>query len=81
MVTIDDSLVAYQNDQLQRVPKAFHRYMYDRFPWKERMVGLVGPRSFLTLYLSSFSLFLLLLLCCLSIGCWFFDFTSLGLTL
>lgn len=45
MVTIDDSLVAYQNDQLQRVPKAFHRYMYDRFPWEGRMVGLVGPRG------------------------------------
>ncbi len=45
MVTIDDSLVAYQNDQLQRVPKTFHRYMYDRFPWEGRMVGLVGPRG------------------------------------
>ena len=45
MITIDDSLVAYQNDQLQRVPKAFHRYMYDRFPWEGRMVGLVGPRG------------------------------------
>ena len=45
MVTIDDSLVAYQNDQLQRVPKDFHRYMYDRLPWEGRMVGLVGPRG------------------------------------
>ena len=45
MVTIDDSLVAYQNDQLQRVPKTFHRYMYDRLPWEGRMVGLVGPRG------------------------------------
>ena len=45
MVTIDDSLVAYQNDQLQRVPKTFHRYIYDRFPWEGRMVGLVGPRG------------------------------------
>ena len=45
MVTIDDSLVAYQNGQLQRVPKAFHRYMYDRLPWEGRMVGLVGPRG------------------------------------
>ena len=45
MLTIDDSLVAYQNDQLQRVPKTFHRYMYDRLPWEGRMVGLVGPRG------------------------------------
>ena len=45
MITIDDSLVAYQNDQLQRVPKVFHRYMYDRLPWESRMVGLVGPRG------------------------------------
>ena len=45
MVTIDDSLIAYQNDQLQRVPKTFHRYMYDRLPWEGRMVGLVGPRG------------------------------------
>ena len=45
MVAIDDSLVAYQNDQLQRVPKTFHRYMYDRLPWEGRMVGLVGPRG------------------------------------
>lgn len=45
MVTIDDSLVAYQNDQLQRIPKTFHRYMYDRLPWEGRMVGLVGPRG------------------------------------
>lgn len=45
MVAIDDSLVAYQNDQLQRVPKTFHRYKYDRFPWEGRMVGLVGPRG------------------------------------
>lgn len=45
MVAIDDSLVAYQNDQLLRVPKAFHRYMYDRLPWEGRMVGLVGPRG------------------------------------
>ena len=45
MLTIDDSLVAYQNDQLQRVPKTFHRYMFDRLPWEGRMVGLVGPRG------------------------------------
>lgn len=45
MTKIDDSLVAYQNDQLQRVPKAFHRYMYDQLPWEARMVGLVGPRG------------------------------------
>lgn len=42
---IDSSLLAYQNEQLRRVPTAFHRYMYHRLPWDSRMVGLVGPRG------------------------------------
>jgi predicted AAA+ superfamily ATPase len=42
---IDSSLLAYQNEQLRRVPTVFHRYMYHRLPWESRMVGLVGPRG------------------------------------
>ncbi len=42
---IDNSLVAYQEEQLRRVPTSFHRYMYNRLPWESRMVGLVGPRG------------------------------------
>lgn len=42
---IDNSLIAYQNEQLRQTPKMFHRYMYDRLPWEARMFGLVGPRG------------------------------------
>ena len=33
------------NEQLRRTPLEFHRYMYDRIMWDERLVGLVGPRG------------------------------------
>ena len=42
---VDNSLIAYQEEQLRRVPTAFRRYMYDFLPWEGRMVGLVGPRG------------------------------------
>ena len=42
---IDNSLIAYQNEQLRKTPNTFHRYMYDRLPWESRMFGLVGPRG------------------------------------
>ena len=42
---IDPSLIAYQNEQLRKTPKTFHRYMYNRLPWESRMFGLVGPRG------------------------------------
>ncbi|MCR4664382.1 MAG: ATP-binding protein, partial [Paludibacteraceae bacterium] len=42
---IDDSLTAYQNEQLRKTPDRFHRYMYDRLAWESRMFGLVGPRG------------------------------------
>ena len=42
---IDNSLIAYQNEQLRKTPNIFHRYMYDRLPWESRMFGLVGPRG------------------------------------
>lgn len=42
---IDNSLIAYQNEQLRKTPNVFHRYMYNRLPWESRMFGLVGPRG------------------------------------
>lgn len=42
---IDPSLIAYQNEQLRKTPKTFHRYLYNRLPWESRMFGLVGPRG------------------------------------
>lgn len=30
---------------LNETPTAFHRYMYDRINWSNRMVGIVGPRG------------------------------------
>ena len=42
---IDNSLIAYQNEQLRKTPDRFHRYMYDLLPWESRMFGLVGPRG------------------------------------
>lgn len=42
---IDLRLITYMNEQLRRTPVEFHRYMYDRIMWQERLVGLVGPRG------------------------------------
>ena len=42
---IDNSLIAYQNEQLRKTPTSFRRYMYDRIKWNGRMFGLVGPRG------------------------------------
>ncbi|MDE6394746.1 MAG: AAA family ATPase, partial [Duncaniella sp.] len=33
------------NEQFRRTPLGFHRYMFDRIMWQERLVGLVGPRG------------------------------------
>ena len=30
---------------LRETTSTFHRYMYDRIEWKERIVGLLGPRG------------------------------------
>ena len=32
-------------EQLKRTPIEFHRYMYDKVIWTDRMVGIVGPRG------------------------------------
>lgn len=42
---MDTALVKYMQEQLQAVTLDFKRYMYDRLPWNDRMVGLMGPRG------------------------------------
>lgn len=44
-VMIDDSLYAYMNEMLRNIPVSFHRYMYDRISWNDRLVGITGPRG------------------------------------
>lgn len=40
-----DSLFQKQQLLLGRANLSFKRYMYDKIPWDDRMVGLVGPRG------------------------------------
>ena len=42
---MDANLVSYMQNQLQDVPVAFTRYMYNEIDWQVRMFGLVGPRG------------------------------------
>lgn len=32
-------------EELRRTPLEFHRYMYDRVIWEDRMIGIIGPRG------------------------------------
>lgn len=45
LAMIDLNLVTYMEDELRRTPTKFHRYMYPRIIWDDRMVGIVGPRG------------------------------------
>lgn len=40
-----DRLQEYFNNSLRKTTTDFHRYMYDRINWDNRMIGLVGPRG------------------------------------
>ena len=40
-----DSLYQKQRVLLAKTTTSFKRYMYDKIPWKSRMVGLIGPRG------------------------------------
>lgn len=40
-----ERLYEYMNRQLKSVNDEFHRYMYDKINWGNRMLGLVGPRG------------------------------------
>ncbi len=42
---MDIMLDSYMKEQLGYTDVAFKRYMYDKLPWGQRMVGLVGPRG------------------------------------
>jgi hypothetical protein len=42
---IDVRLITLMEDELRTTPMEFHRYMYDRIIWEDRMVGIVGPRG------------------------------------
>ena len=42
---MDISLTNYMYEQLDLVDLSFKRYMYNKLPWKERLVGLTGPRG------------------------------------
>lgn len=42
---IDLQLIAYMREELSHTPTEFHRYMYHRILWDDRMIGLVGPRG------------------------------------
>ncbi len=42
---IDLNLITYMNEELRRTPIRFHRYVYDKILWEDRMVGIVGPRG------------------------------------
>lgn len=32
-------------EELRRTPLEYHRYMYDRVIWEDRMIGIIGPRG------------------------------------
>ncbi len=42
---IDYNLQEFMREALDRTPTDFRRYMYERIPWEDRMIGLVGPRG------------------------------------
>lgn len=42
---IDSRLIEFMEQELQNTPLEFHRYMWDKIIWQDRMVGLLGPRG------------------------------------
>lgn len=42
---IDYNLLEYMREELERTPTSFRRYIYEKIPWHDRMIGLVGPRG------------------------------------
>lgn len=40
-----DKLQQHFNVSLQEIRSSFHRYMYRRINWNNRMIGLTGPRG------------------------------------
>lgn len=42
---IDARLNEYMEEELERTPIGYHRYMYNDILWNARMIGLLGPRG------------------------------------
>ena len=42
---IDIRLIRFMEEELRCTPLEFHRYMYDRVIWEDRMIGIIGPRG------------------------------------
>lgn len=42
---IDHNIIEYMEEELRQTPLQFHRYMYNRILWEDRMIGIVGPRG------------------------------------
>lgn len=42
---IEQKLINFMQEELKRTPIEFHRYMYDKILWHDRLVGIVGPRG------------------------------------
>ena len=40
-----DKLQTSFDAMLRTTPTSFHRYMFDRINWNNRLLGLVGPRG------------------------------------
>ncbi|WP_280670370.1 MULTISPECIES: AAA family ATPase [unclassified Dysgonomonas] len=40
-----DKLFEYSNRLIKETDTKFFRYMYDEINWKNRMIGLIGPRG------------------------------------
>ena len=39
------NLQGYFDTLLEETPSSFHRYMFNRIDWDNRLIGLVGPRG------------------------------------
>lgn len=42
---IESALINYMEQELRHTPTEFHRYMWEKILWQERLVGLLGPRG------------------------------------
>lgn len=42
---IDYSLISFMEERLKATSNEFHRYMFDRINWNNRLIGLTGPRG------------------------------------
>lgn len=42
---IDVRLIEFMEQELRDTPLEFHRYMWDKILWEDRLVGLLGPRG------------------------------------